>query len=153
MSKTSSSVALNISVWVAQLLLLFAFVAVGAMKIAMPRESLVAMGMALATDHLGLLRFIGVVEVLGGLGIVLPTATRIAPKLTPTAAVGLVVVMVLATGYHVVIEGKPSASGSAIVLGLLAAFVLWARSRKIPVTARRIDLRRPASTVDGGCTP
>ena len=83
----------------------------------------------------GAVRFIGVVEVLGALGLILPAATRIQPKLTPLAALGLFTVMVLAMITHIT-RGEFGAIGVNVVLGGLAAFIAWGRLSKAPVQPR-----------------
>jgi len=80
-------------------------------------------------------RFIGVSELVASVGLILPSVTRIAPKLTPLAAAGLVVIMVLAMGYHVRL-GEMHALPNSIILGGLAAFVAWGRFRKVPIAPR-----------------
>lgn len=88
------------------------------------------MGMPIA-----LIRFIGAAEVAGGLGVLLPSALRIRPSLTPLAAWGLVVVMVLAAGFHMS-RGEWSSVPTNVVLGALAAFVAWGRTRPAPIAPR-----------------
>jgi len=82
-----------------------------------------------------LVRFIGASELLGALGLILPAATRIKPSLTPLAAALLVVVMILAAGFHV-LQGEPKMMGPSVVLGLLAATVAYGRLRKAPISPR-----------------
>jgi hypothetical protein len=83
----------------------------------------------------GLVRFIGASELAGALGLILPAATRIKPSLTPLAASGLIVVMVLAAAFHAS-RGELQALPINFVLGGLAAFVAWGRFRRAPVEAR-----------------
>jgi hypothetical protein len=82
-----------------------------------------------------LVRFIGLSEVLGAVGLVLPAALRIQPRLTGFAGVGLLVVMVLAAGFHVV-QGDAAHMAPAVVLGALSAFVAWGRLVKAPIAPR-----------------
>lgn len=82
-----------------------------------------------------LVRFIGISEVLGGLGLVLPAATRIKPMLTPLAALGLALIMLLAALFHLV-RSEFAAIGTNVVLGVLAAFVAWGRTKKAPILPR-----------------
>ena len=82
-----------------------------------------------------LARFIGVSELAGGLGLLLPSLTRIKPWLTPLAALGLAVVMVLAAGFHLM-HGEPQFLPMNVVLGGLAAFVAYGRWRKAPIAPR-----------------
>ena len=74
----------------------------------------------------GTVRFIGIAELLGGLGLILPAATGIAPILTPIAATGLAVIMVLAAATHIR-RKEPSGVAVNAVLFLLAAVVAWGR--------------------------
>ncbi|MGV3575112.1 MAG: DoxX family protein [Devosia sp.] len=79
----------NIGLWVAQAVLAAVYVMAGFMKLTQPIDALVASGMSYAGDYPEMLtRFIGTMEVLGAIGIILPAATRIAPFLTPLAALG-----------------------------------------------------------------
>ncbi len=133
--------ALHIGLWVVQGLLAFAFVMAGAMKLGTSQADLLAAGEHMAWAGRvspGLIKFIGAAELLGGLGLVLPAATRIAPKLTPVAALGLVTVMVLAAGHHLT-HGEAAAIGPNLVLALLAGFVAWGRLSPAPIVPRAND--------------
>jgi uncharacterized membrane protein len=105
---------------------------VGAAKAFSATEAM-AQAMSLST---ALVRFIGVCEILGALGLILPAASRIMPKLTVWAAIGLGTVMVLATAFHISRAEYPNAAGP---IALLAgtAFVAYGRSAKRPIVARR----------------
>jgi putative oxidoreductase len=128
--------------WVLQVLLGLAFVAAGFPKLIQPYAEL-AQQMAWVSDvPEGLVRFIGVAEVLGGLGLILPAATRILPWwLTPVAAAGLALDMLLATLVHLV-RGEVGNAVVTLLLGLLAALVAYGRWRMVPILARRAS--RPA---------
>lgn len=82
-----------------------------------------------------LVRFIGLSELAAAIGLILPAATRIRPALTPIAAGGLTLIMVLATVFHVA-RGEVQVVPVTVVLGALAAFVAWGRGKKAQVTAR-----------------
>lgn len=125
---------LHIGLWVAQVLLAAVFVMAGLMKLITPAAELAKATGAL-TPPVGVVRFIGVAEFAGALGLILPSLTRIRPGLTPLAAAGLVVVMVLATGYHLV-RAEFSSAVVTTVIGSLAAFVAWGRSKKAPIWPR-----------------
>ena len=127
------SKALHVTLWVAQVLLFLAFIGAGGMKLITPTEQLLQYD---ATQSIPLTRFIGVVEVLGALGMLLPAATRIRPGLTPLAALGLFTIMVLATGHHVMRGDIATAFPVIGGLGALAAFVAWGRSKKAPIAPR-----------------
>jgi putative oxidoreductase len=132
-STPNPSKTLNISLWVAQTLLLLAFGAAGGMKLFNPAVAEMAKtqsGMPYALTY-----FIGMSEVLGAVGVVLPAATRIRPKLTGWAAVGLGTIMVLAFGLHLA-RGEWSHVPPVVVLGALAGFVAWGRLERAPISLR-----------------
>jgi hypothetical protein len=82
-----------------------------------------------------LVRFIGISELMGAIGILLPAALRIRPRLTPLAAAGLALVMALAILFHLA-RGEAQVIAVPLVLGALSAFVAWSRFRKAPVQGR-----------------
>jgi hypothetical protein len=89
-----------------------------------------------------LIVFIGVCEVLGGIGLILPAMTRVRPRLTPLAAVGLALTMVLAAGFHV-LRGEYELVPANLVLAGVAAFIAVGRSNlrptaPAPVTTPRV---------------
>lgn len=108
-----------IVLWILNALLALAFLATGAMKLARPRTALVDSGMAWAGDTSTTnVKLIGVAEVIGAVGLILPRLTGIAPILTPLAATGLTLVMVGAVIVH--LRRRESAT-PALVLAILAA--------------------------------
>lgn len=114
--------------WVVQVVLALLFVFAGGMKLVMPLEKLAG-----PVELPGFfLRFIGVAELLGGIGLVLPAALRIRPGLTPLAAAGLVVIMIGATVITLA-AGEVGGAVISIVVGLLAAFVAYGRWRLAPI--------------------
>jgi uncharacterized membrane protein YphA (DoxX/SURF4 family) len=123
--------ALNYVLWTIQVLLAALFLFAGVMKFVMP--------VAEMTKQMPLpgwfLWFIGVAEVLGGLGLILPSLLRLKPHLTPLAAAGLVVIMI---GAIVVSEmtGGAKAALFPLAIGLLAAFVAYGRWRLWPIPAK-----------------
>jgi len=134
MTEQKQSKALHISLWVAQGLLAAAFGMAGFMKTTAPIEQLAEKGMSFVTSYdVSSVRLIGISELLAAVGLILPAALRILPALTPAAATGLSVVMLLATQYHVSHNESPAPS---IILFLLTAFVAWGRFAKAPVRPR-----------------
>jgi len=123
-----SSRVLSVGLWLAQILLAAAFLLVGYTHALSPVAVAVARAPWAASLPVPLLRFIGVVELAGALGVVLPAATRIQPRLTPLAAAGLATIMVLAIPFHLV-RGEMKEIVINLVLGALAAFVVWGRMR------------------------
>jgi uncharacterized membrane protein YphA (DoxX/SURF4 family) len=130
-----ASKRLHVTLWTVQILLALIFTMTGAMKVAQPIAALAAsLGWP---GHVppALVRFIGISELLGAAGLILPAATRIAPALTPLAARALTLVMLLASLLHVS-RGDFTVLPVPIVIGMLCAFVSWGRSRKAPILPR-----------------
>ncbi len=117
---------MNIVLWVLQGLLGAAFIAAGLMKATQPKEKLPANMTWTQRRSAGTIKFIGVMELLGGLGLILPWATGIATVLTPLAAVGLLVIMLLAIGDHVRAKEYPVLPVN-LVLGAIALVIAIGR--------------------------
>ncbi|GAB5494240.1 MAG: DoxX family protein [Phototrophicaceae bacterium] len=118
---------MQIALWIVQGLLAFAFFMAGMMKTVKSKEELQGTGdrMAWTEDFdANVLKGIGLVEVLGAIGLILPILLGIAEFLTPLAAAGLILTMIGAIITHVR-RGEMQAIVSNVVLGAMAAFVLW----------------------------
>src|SRR4051812_16814396 len=115
-SSSTTSKGLNVSLWFVQILLAVMFGMAGAMKLITPIDALAQQMGWPGTVPEVLVRFIGLSEFAGALGLVLPSLTRIRPRLTALAGVGLVVVMVLASGFHIS-RGEIQAVPINLVLG------------------------------------
>ena len=115
------------ALWVVQGLLVLIFLFAGGVKLVLPLEVL--------TKQMPLpglfVRFIGVAEVLGAIGLLLPGLLRIRPGLTPLAAAGLVIIMIGATTLTLV-GGDLAPALIPLVVGLLSAFVAYGRWRLAP---------------------
>jgi len=118
---------MNIALWIAQGLLALLFLFTGGMKFVMSVEEM--------TKEMAMpgwfLHFIGVCEIMGALGLILPWLTGIRPALTPLAAAGLVIIMIGATVVTVMI-GNMATTLLPLVVGILAAFVAYGRWRLTP---------------------
>jgi putative oxidoreductase len=125
----------NVSLWIVQLLLAAAFGMAGFLKLTMPIPELAQTMVWPGDIPAALVRFIGMAESAGALGLVLPAATRIRPVLTPLAGAGLATIMVLAAVFHV-FRGELESLPINLTLGALAAFVAWGRLRKAPIRPR-----------------
>ena len=132
MSNQKNNKAMNIGLWVVQGLLGLVFIMAGGTKAFQGIEAM-AESMPWVTEvSSSLVRFIGVSELLGGLGLLLPSILRIKPHLTVWAAIGLTIVMVLAALFHAS-RGEFPAIGANAVFVALTAFVAWGRSKKVPI--------------------
>jgi len=128
-----SSRKLSIALWTLQALLAAIFVMTGAMKLLMPADLLEAQ----TPLPIVVVRFIGLCEAAGALGLILPGLLRIRPGLTPLAAAGLVVLMICATLLTpILITPDPVMMLLPATVGVLAAMVGYARLRLAPLRGR-----------------
>jgi uncharacterized membrane protein YphA (DoxX/SURF4 family) len=120
---------MNVALWIVQGLLALIFLFSGGVKLVFP---IAQMTKQMAVPLPGLfLQFIGVCEVLGAIGLILPRLLRIRPGLTPLAAAGLVIIMIGATVITLA-GGSVAQALTPAIVGLLAAFVAYARWRLSP---------------------
>ena len=114
----------NTALWIVQGVLAAAFLLAGGSKLVMTAEQMTAPGPV----QLPVLfvRFIGVCETLGAIGMILPGITGIKPGLTPLGAAGLVIIMIGATVVNIM-NGMALFAIPTVILGLLAATVVWGR--------------------------
>ncbi len=129
------STALNIALWVAQVVLATSFIWAGMMKLFQPIEKLSEMWLWTSQVPVELLKLTGIVDLLGGIGLLLPSLLRIKPKLIPMTAIAIIVLMVCASIFHIV-RGESSQIGANIVFALIAAFIAWGRLLKVQITAK-----------------
>ena len=125
---------MNIVLWVLQLLLALAFLAHGLMFLSPPPEIAVQMNASLPRWFQV---FLGVAEVLAAVGLILPGLTRVMPFLVTWAAVGIMIVMVSATVYHLM-RGEISSAVITALLLAMATFVAYMRYRVLPMGVRRV---------------
>lgn len=128
--------ALRIGLWIAQGLIFFIFGSAGLVKLLTPIPQLAAVMPWAGEYSEPFVRFIGVIDLAGGIGILLPAATRITPRLTVLAALGCTVLQVFALVFHVS-RGEAAVTPLNFVLLALSVFVLWGRGRKAPIAPRQ----------------
>jgi hypothetical protein len=121
-------VIVNLALWLIAGVLAFAFAGSGILKLVQPKDKLVASGVGgWAADWSPVsIKLIGVAEILGAIGLILPALVHVAPALVPLAAVGLIVVMLGAAVVHTR-RHELSNVAITIVLLILAAVVAWGR--------------------------
>ena len=123
---------MNIVLWILQVLLALAFVAHGWLLLAPPAHLIEAMNATMSTEFR---LFLGAAEVLAGIGLTLPGLTRILPWLVPSAAAGIMIVMIAATILHIQ-RGENSSAVITAVLLALATFVAYMRWKIRPIPPR-----------------
>jgi uncharacterized membrane protein YphA (DoxX/SURF4 family) len=118
---------MNTILWVLQIFLAVTFVYSGIMKSTQQREKLIHIGQTGVADlSYPLIRFIGIMEILGALGIILPQAVGVLPVLTPVTAIGFAVIMIFAANIHAKRKEFLSFSFNLFLL-LVSAFVAMQR--------------------------
>jgi len=129
----------NTVLWIVQGLLAIMFLFAGGSKLAMSAAQMAEQSKAVGGMQapIAFIRFIGVCEVLGAVGVIVPWLTGIRPGLTPLAAAGLVVIMIGATVINLTTT-IPALAIFTAILGLLAAFVAY--GRRVQLTSSKSQL-------------
>ncbi|RAK02754.1 DoxX-like protein [Larkinella arboricola] len=122
---------MDIFVWVLQISLALFFMAPALMKIKTPKREMIEKQQLAPGESILPIRALGVIEVLGSIGIILPLWLGILPVLTPLAATGFCVVMVGATIVHYK-KGDYKVLPLLVVVFIAAAFVAWSRFQSLP---------------------
>lgn len=120
-----SSDTLNIILWIAQVILALFFI-IGAVMKFMPIEKISAMMPWMGQVPVLAVRLLGIIDMLGAGGLILPSLLRIKPQLTAWAAVGIILMMVCAIVFHVS-RGEGSVTGVNVFSIIIAGFVAWGR--------------------------
>jgi hypothetical protein len=132
---TKPSKSLGIALWVVQGLLALTFVGTGIWKLVTPIPDLAKMIPWVGQVSASLLYVTAVFDTLGGLGIVLPSLTRIKPGLTVLAGLGCAVLQVCAIAFHFS-RGELANTPFNFLLAALSLVVSWGRHSKAPISAR-----------------
>ncbi|MBZ0265190.1 DoxX family protein [bacterium] len=132
---------MNIVLWVVQILLAAVFLLAGGTKLLYAPERLVEMGMAYAGYvPSALVKLAAFAEVVGAVGLILPSLFRFSPEYTPRAAIGLATVMLLAAGTHL-LNGEANLMFVPLILLVLCSFVAWGRGGKYAIKPAGLERR------------
>jgi hypothetical protein len=134
-SHRPTSKALNVALWIVQGLLALTFVGTGIWKVATPIPELAEKMPWMGQVSPGFLYLTAALDMLVGLGIVLPSLTRITPRLASLGALGGVALMIGAIVFHVQ-RGEAGSTPFNFLLAALAAFVAWGRYGRAPIAPR-----------------
>ena len=134
-TQQKSSKTINILLWIAQTLLAVSFIWTAMLKLFQPIEQLSAMWPWTGQVSVAFLKFTGVIDLLSGIGIILPALLRIKPVLTPVTAIGIIILMISAGIFHIS-RGEASVIGVNIVFAIIAAFIAWGRFLKAPISQK-----------------
>jgi hypothetical protein len=129
------SLALRVGLWTAQVLVFALFTFSGVMKTFTPIKELAQMMPWAGEYSVGFVRTIGLIDLAGGIGILLPSLTRIMPRLTVLAALGCATLQVFAFAFHIS-RGEGAVTPLNILMLALSLFVLWGRNNKAPIAPR-----------------
>ena len=120
---------MNILLWITQIVLALLFLFAGGTKLVLSSETLTSMGSPnQVVLPIWFIRFIGVAEVLGALGLILPGLFRRQQHLTALAALGLTIIMIGAVVVTSIGDG-PKMAITPLVVGLLCGLVAYARMK------------------------
>ena len=133
---TPPSSALNIGLWVAQAFVGLTFTGGGVWKLVTPLADVAEVFPWAGEISSWVLYTSAVFDILGGLGVLLPSLTRIRPQLTVVAASGCVALQAAAILFHLV-RGEGADTAINFVFLALAGFVAWGRATRAPVAPRR----------------
>ena len=128
-AEQKTSKTMNIVLWITQAILAATFIWAGFMKLFKSED----LSFPWVKDNTNLVLITGIVDLLGGLGIVLPALLRIQSKLIIFSAYGIIALMVVASVFHIS-RGEVKDIGFNIFTALLAVFVAWGRQTKAPIT-------------------
>ena len=130
----SASLGIVIGLWTAQVLIFLFFGIVGAMKLFMPVEKLAAMWVWPGQYPLWFLYGLGVIDIAGGVGVLLPALTKIKPGLTVVAAWCGIALQICATVFHFSRGEADHTPANFVAIGLLF-FIIWGRTKVAPIRA------------------
>lgn len=123
-----SSKFFNITLWIVQGLLAASLVWGASMKLFQPIEKLALMWPWVAQISESFVKFTGVIDLLGSIGIIAPMLFKIKPQLTVITALAIVLLMICASGFHI-LRDEASLIGANIAFAMMAGFVAWGRTK------------------------
>jgi len=126
------SKTLHVILWIVQLLLASSMIWASSVKLFQPVNQVAAMWPWAGEVSETFLKFTGVVDLLGASGLILPSLLRIQPKLTPIAAIGVVILMICASAFHIS-RGEGANIAPNVIFAIMATFIAWGRFRKAPI--------------------
>lgn len=125
----------NSVLWVLQWLFGVYFIAIGVMHFIVPEGLPGPMEwMYDLSDTMHVV--VGIAEILGGIGLIVPSLTRIQPQLTVYAAAGLILVMIGAVVFHID-RGESASVATNVIIGAVLAFVAYGRWKLAPIQPRQ----------------
>ena len=134
-SGSAAGKPLKIGLWTAQVIVFALFTLFGSMKLFMPVKQLAEMWVWPGQVPTWFLHLTGILDVAGGLGVLLPAITRASPRLTVLAALGCTLLQIAAIIFHLS-RGEAAVVPLNVVLLGLSVFILWGRGKQAPIAPR-----------------
>ncbi|AEA44328.1 DoxX family protein [Fluviicola taffensis] len=125
----------NVFLWIAQTLLSITLIWAGALKNIQPIEKLELMWPWAGQVSPAFVQFTGVIDLLGGIGLIVPALFRIKPILTPIAALGIILLMISASVFHIS-RGEGTQIGFNIVVAAIAGFIAYGRLKVVVIRSK-----------------
>ena len=125
----------HILLWIAQILLSLCLSWAGIVKLFQPVEQLKMMWPWTGEVSQVFVKLIGIIDLLGALGLLIPPLFRFKPVLTPIAAIGIILLMITASIFHIC-RGESSQIGFNIVVAVISAFVVYGRLKLVPIQSK-----------------
>jgi len=135
MKTQNPSKTFDIALWAAHVFLALVFFITGAIKLFLPIENLYTLLLWTKDVNSISVRLIGFSEIIGSIGLIIPSLLRIKPQLTPWAAIGVAFIMLLAIFFNIS-TGETSVIGINVMLFFIAVFVAWGRFKKSPISPK-----------------
>lgn len=129
---------LNAALWLAQALVAVSFISGGIMKLAIPIPKLADMWAWTGDLPATAVMLLGVIDIAGGIGVLLPALTRVMPRLTSLAALGCVALQVCAGLFHAS-RGEMAEVPVNLVFMAICAFIAWGRWKEVPIRPRNLQ--------------
>ena len=131
----SNNQLFNVILWILQAVVAVMFIMPGFMKMLLPIQTLSAMLPWTGQVSPYMVRGLGLIDVLGGVGVVLPSLLLVKPQLAGTVAIACILLMISAIIFHIS-RGEASVIGFNIVVIFILAFIAWGRNIKAPIQSK-----------------
>ncbi|MDF3029409.1 MAG: hypothetical protein K0S23_3716 [Fluviicola sp.] len=125
----------HIVLWIAQILLSLCLIWAGIVKLFQPIDQLETMWPWTGEVSPALVKLTGIIDLLGALGLLLPSLFKFKPILTPIAAIGIILLMIAASVFHTC-RGEGSQIGFNIVVAVISAFIAYGRLKLAPIQSK-----------------
>jgi hypothetical protein len=124
MKNPKHSKVILIAVWIAKIILAISFIWGASLKLFLSVEKLSAMWPWTAEVPVAVVKFTGIIDLLGGIGIIAPVILSLNPKITQITAFAIIALMICGSVFHIC-RGEASQIGINVFFAFLASFIVW----------------------------